>query len=171
VDIFEIPYRIATRSARETTLIDRSHNRIILRTIRLGRDVDQLTERSRAKSGTPDGISRDLILNLNPTKSNTGYIVRAHSNLLLNLTLCYPFPETCFGPNPLYAFFRFFSPAARLPSFNPSNRVPTTLKPVSAPLITNVYLISVRLRSVSSTARHKIPVVAGISKFCPLGLC
>lgn len=107
-----------------------------------------------AKSGTSDRIAR--LYSLNPTKSNTGYIARAHSNLLLNLTLRYPFPETCFGPNPLYAFFHSFSSAApALSSFNPSDRVPTTLNPVSAPLMTNVCLISVRLRSTSSTARYK----------------
>lgn len=117
----------------------------------LKRDMGSWDSRaSRPKVELPDGIARPYFLN--PTKSNTGYIARAHSNLLLNLTLRYPFPETCFGSNPLYALLFFGS---LLSSFNPSDRVPTTLNPVSAPLMTNVCLISVRLRSASSTARYK----------------
>lgn len=92
---------------------------------------------------------------------------RAHSNLLLNLTLRYPFPETCFASNPLYALFHSFSRPAHqhcylfllllllLLSTHQRNRVPTTLNPVSAPLMTNVCLISVgSLASAWSIARY-----------------
>jgi len=95
----------------ETLLIDRSYYQIlrIYNAFQMRFGLMGLEMGLEAKSENPDGIARPY--SLNPTKSNTGYIARAHSNLLLNLTLRYPFSETCFGPNPLYALFRSFSSA------------------------------------------------------------
>lgn len=98
-------------------------------------------------------VSRDLIHGVRQSlqsRTPATSLSRAHSNLLLNLTLRYPFPETRFSSNPLCVLFRsFFRPAHRrllllLPSTHQRDRVPTALNPVSAPLMTNVCLISVR---------------------------